>query len=59
MELKEVNLGPLVITDALDRAQISGNIYQSTFSIFNNGWHCCELTETLASIFILQGDIVF
>lgn len=32
MELKEVDLGPLV-TDDLDRAQISGNVYHSAFSI--------------------------
>lgn len=44
MELKEINLGPL-ITDDLDRAQIPGNICQSAFSIFNNGWHCCKMTE--------------
>jgi hypothetical protein len=44
MELKEVDLGPLV-TDDLDRAQISGNVSHSAFSIFNNGRHYFEIRE--------------
>lgn len=50
MELIEVNLGPLV-TDDVNRAQTSGNVYHLATSIFNIGRHYLGEERTLASVF--------